>query len=179
MFQPDNPQSRDFTESLREETSRRLNEPDLEVLGIVIPPAHRPPKDAPPVDIVDPPVDLPGEEAVFQYQPKKSKVWLLLPLLALGGGAAFVYSQSQRPSTSLSQTDSAEIVQKPVQRGVIKANVDRTQLKALWAKGAASKKRGDYAAARAAWQEGLKIEPNNVGFRESLSKLDDSVPSSY
>lgn len=45
------------------------------------------------------------------------------------------------------------------------------QMKALWKLGAAAKKRGDYAGARRIWNQGLQIQPNNIGFQESIAKL--------
>ena len=47
----------------------------------------------------------------------------------------------------------------------------KASLKTLWNTGAAAKKRGDYAAARLAWQQALKVRPNHPGFQESIDKL--------
>lgn len=47
----------------------------------------------------------------------------------------------------------------------------KTRLKALWKQGAAAKHRGDYAAARRIWRQGLQVQPNNRGFIESIAKL--------
>ncbi|WP_106381356.1 hypothetical protein [Abditibacterium utsteinense] len=49
--------------------------------------------------------------------------------------------------------------------------MSRQQLKELWNLGASAKHRGDYVAARRAWERGLEIEPDNVGFKESIDKL--------
>ena len=43
------------------------------------------------------------------------------------------------------------------------------QLKVLWNKGAAAKKRDDFAGARAAWTEMLRIRPNHPGVQEAPS----------
>ncbi|PQV63358.1 hypothetical protein B1R32_11213 [Abditibacterium utsteinense] len=59
----------------------------------------------------------------------------------------------------------------PVNPGIAPASAQTSQLKALWKQGADAKHRGDYAAARRFWNQGLKIQPDNAGFRESLAKL--------
>jgi hypothetical protein len=47
----------------------------------------------------------------------------------------------------------------------------QTRLKALWKKGATAKAKKDYAGARAAWQQALKLRPGHPGFAESIAKL--------
>jgi hypothetical protein len=59
----------------------------------------------------------------------------------------------------------------PVNPGIAPTSAQMSQLKALWKRGAAAKHRGDYAGARRYWNQGLKIQPDNVGFRESIAKL--------
>lgn len=45
------------------------------------------------------------------------------------------------------------------------------KLKALWKKGADAKHNKDYAGARAAWQEMLKLKPDNPAVKEAIEKL--------
>jgi hypothetical protein len=45
------------------------------------------------------------------------------------------------------------------------------QLKALWNQGAAAKHRGDYAGARRAWQQILRLRPGHPGIQEAINKL--------
>lgn len=45
------------------------------------------------------------------------------------------------------------------------------QLKVLWKKGADAKHRKDFAGARQAWQEALRLSPNHPGFQDSINKL--------
>ncbi len=59
----------------------------------------------------------------------------------------------------------------PVNAGIEPAPAQTLLLKALWKRGADAKHRRDYAGARRFWGQGLKIDPNNVGFRQSLAKL--------
>jgi hypothetical protein len=47
----------------------------------------------------------------------------------------------------------------------------RARLKALWKQGAAAKHRGDLDEARRIWEQGLKLQPDNRGFIESIAKL--------
>ena len=58
-----------------------------------------------------------------------------------------------------------------VRPGIAPAPDKRTQLKALWRRGADAKHRRDYDGARRYWNQGLKIQPNNTGFKESIAKL--------
>jgi ankyrin repeat protein len=48
----------------------------------------------------------------------------------------------------------------------------KAQVRALWQKGADAKHRGDLAAARAAWTEALKLDPDNAAIKQSLADLD-------
>lgn len=45
------------------------------------------------------------------------------------------------------------------------------QLKSLWKQGAAAKKRGDFAGARAAWKKMLQLQPNHPGVQSAIDKL--------
>lgn len=47
----------------------------------------------------------------------------------------------------------------------------RAQLQTLWEQGAAAKWRGDYAAARRAWSEILRLRPGHPGIQEAIDKL--------
>jgi len=58
-----------------------------------------------------------------------------------------------------------------VSPGIAPASDKRSQLRAIWKRGAAAKKRGDFAGARRFWNQGLKIQPDNIGFQESIAKL--------
>lgn len=59
----------------------------------------------------------------------------------------------------------------PVNPGIAPASAQSSQLKALWKRGADAKHRGDLAAALRYWNQGLKIQPNNAGFKESIAKV--------
>ncbi len=59
----------------------------------------------------------------------------------------------------------------PVNPGIAPASAQLSRLRALWKRGADAKHRGDIAGARRYWNQGLKIQPDNVGFRESIAKL--------
>jgi cytochrome c-type biogenesis protein CcmH/NrfG len=45
------------------------------------------------------------------------------------------------------------------------------QLKALWKKGADAKHKKDYAGAKAAWEQMLKIRPGDAAVEEAIKKL--------
>lgn len=45
------------------------------------------------------------------------------------------------------------------------------RLKAYWKQGADAKRRGDYAAARQAWQAALQLRPQHPGFQDAIDKL--------
>lgn len=47
----------------------------------------------------------------------------------------------------------------------------KARLKALWKQGADAKHRNDFAGARRAWSQALKLAPNYPGFAESIAKL--------
>ena len=48
------------------------------------------------------------------------------------------------------------------------------KLRKLWEEGRDAKHNKDIAAARKYWEEGLKLAPDNIGFKESLAKLDEA-----
>ncbi|HEX9997895.1 MAG TPA: hypothetical protein VGB45_12175 [Abditibacterium sp.] len=74
------------------------------------------------------------------------------------------------PATSLPKP-AAPAKPGAVSPGIAPASSQLAQMKALWKRGAAAKQRGDFAGARRYWQQGLKIQPNNIGFQESIAKL--------
>ena len=65
----------------------------------------------------------------------------------------------------------------PIAPGIVVRNATgaesqlQNQLKALWNQGAAAKRAKNYAAARAAWQEILRLDPGHKGIQEAINKL--------
>ena len=74
---------------------------------------------------------------------------------------------------TMSVTPQAAAPAKPgiVNPGIAPASAQLAQMKALWKQGADAKHKGDFAGARRYWQQGLKIQPTNKGFQESIAKL--------
>lgn len=135
----------------------------------------------------DPQVALP-----VQPEPKKKLPLVpiigLVAVLALGGGAALFFkgssdSPNDNPITVASHPSNLGALT-PVSPGT-STTLPKTrmiptvpltpqlqqQLKALWKQGAAAKRRGDYAGARAAWEKALKLRPNHPGFADSIAQL--------
>ncbi len=155
----------DFTHDLHEESSFSTPaDADLKVVGVAIPPEVLAPKIVPPPDLPVAPSDPAFEAISSAPKPKRKKGWLVfLALLAIGGG---IFASGQLDSTSRSTSSAPRRVKVSAL-----ASKQSSQLKTLWQAGARAKKRGNYALARRLWTQGLKLDPGNRGFRESLAKL--------
>lgn len=163
--------SNDFARDLNEQPPAvRLGETDLQLHGVQVPPeplSPAPRVEAPEIEI--PPAPAPA---------KKNKVpLLLLPLLAIG---ALAYLATARRASTSQPITGAALSTSATPRGATPrgatlrgatASANKAKLKALWNKGAALKRRGDFAGARRVWQQGLKIEPGNRGFQQSIARL--------
>ncbi len=75
------------------------------------------------------------------------------------------------PKTSISTAPANVDTASPGIAPVSVSAAQLVQMKTLWKRGADAKHRGDYASARRLWNQGLKIQPTNTGFRESIAKL--------
>lgn len=94
------------------------------------------------------------------------------PQMIMPGQAARPAQPAPRPAAArVAAPGTARMDTNPVNPGIAPALQNLSQLKALWKRGADAKHRGDLAAARRYWTQGLKLEPNNIGFKESIAKL--------
>ena len=138
---------------------------------------------APPKVAVNPVPVAPGQGANPGVPPSATQLRAVKP------GTGGVASQPPRvvqvppnavvPGTTTKATTTGTTTKVTTQTGVVSPAtpaqpVTQAQLKQLWKRGANAKRRKDYAGARRAWQEILRLDPGHDGIQSALDKLPKS-----
>lgn len=161
------PQPHDFARELNEQPSPATpSNTDLQLGQVQIPP-DVPARGANPSG----PQVLPSQTPPLKTKKKSSKApLLLLPLLALGAVGFWMQRRASQAQSENAPAASSSVKSVAATRNGA-GSAGKARLKALWQQGAGLKRRGDFAGARRVWEQGLKLDPQNKGFSQSIGKL--------
>lgn len=114
------------------------------------------------------------ERALFDYKKKQAEVHPSTHVMIIGAGMligwlSWTYGPAPSAIKNLSPTVQPIQTATPALPSLTAAQLQ--QIKELWEKGAAAKKRRKYKTARAYWEKILKIHPGHAGIQEAINKL--------